>query len=228
MERLNPRIEVVENAIDERLFRPRPVPAPAAGREIVIGFMGTHTHDQDLMMVLQPLREVLNAYRGRVRLEIVGGVADAALLQAFEGLPVRRVEPAAYRYPEFIAWLREHARWDLAIAPLEETPFSRCKSDLKFLDYGALGIPGVFSRLPVYESTVRHLETGYLAENTPEAWSAGLRQLLDDDALRRRIASNAREFVLRHRTLATCAGRWTDAIMEIVRAGMPGSLARAS
>ena len=190
--------------------------------------MGTRTHDHDVMMILQPLREVLRAYGGRVRLELVGGIADAAALRAFDGLPVRGLEPSSVDYPEFIAWLRETARWDLAIAPLEDTLFTRCKSDLKFLDYGALGIPGVFSRMPVYASTVRHLETGYLAENTPEAWSAGLRQLLDDDDLRSRIASNARDHVARHRTLATCAGRWADAVEEIIRAGSPGSVARAS
>ena len=77
----------------------------------------------------------------------------------------------------------------------------------------------MFSSVPVYASTVRHLETGYLAENTPEAWSAGLRQLLDDDVLRRRMASNAREFVSRHRTLAICAGRLVDAIEGLVGVG---------
>jgi glycosyltransferase involved in cell wall biosynthesis len=228
MERLNPRIIVVDNAVDERLFGPPPEPRPSPGPEKVIGFMGTHTHEHDLMMVLQPLREVLRAYRGRVRVEIVGGVADVTALGAFQGLPVRRLEPASHRYPDFIAWLRANATWDLAIAPLEDTPFTRCKSDLKFLDYGALGIPGVFSRVPSYESTVRHLESGYLAENTPEAWSTGLRQLLDDDALRRRIAANARRFVSEHRTLATCAGRWVDAITGIVQARPSSAVARAS
>jgi glycosyltransferase involved in cell wall biosynthesis len=228
MERFNPRVLVVENAIDERLFRPGSVRRPPSGRELVIGYMGTLTHDHDVMMILQPLREVLQAYRGRVRLELVGGIADAAALRAFDGLPVRTLEPPSDYYPDFIAWFREHVRWDLAIAPLEDTPFTRCKSDLKFLDYGALGIPGVFSRMPVYDATVRHLETGYLAENTPEAWSAGLRQMLDDDALRRRIGSNAREYVARYRTLATCADRSADAVMEIIRASSPGVVARAS
>jgi processive 1,2-diacylglycerol beta-glucosyltransferase len=228
MERLNPRIAVVENAVDERLFRPGPEHRPTPGQDKVIGFMGTYTHDLDLMMVLQPLREVRRADPGRVRLELVGGVADAAVLRAFDGLLVRRLEPSSHQYPDFIEWLRANATWDLAIAPLEDTPFTRCKSDLKFLDYSALGIPGVFSRVPSYESTVRHLETGYLAENTPEAWSTGLRQLLDDDALRRRIAANARRFVSEHRTLAICAGRWVDAVMEIVQARPSSAIARAS
>ena len=72
MERFNPRVVVVENAIDERLFRPDSVREPNSGPERVIGYMGTHTHDHDVMMILEPLRDVLRAYRGRVRLELVG------------------------------------------------------------------------------------------------------------------------------------------------------------
>ena len=60
----------------------------------------------------------------------------------------------------------------------EDTPFTRCKSDLKVLDYSALGIPGIYSRVTPYAATVNHGETGWLADNTTD---------FGRDALERRV-----------------------------------------
>ena len=91
--------------------------------------------------------------------------------------------------------------WDVGIAPLENTIFNRCKSDIKFLDYSALGFPGIYSRVPSYEGTVQHLETGYLVENTPSAWTEALDVLLANTDLRTQLALNAQEYVFSTRTL---------------------------
>lgn len=219
--RMNPRIVVVPNALDERLFTGRgPFLSNARARDgkRTIGFMGTLTHDVDLMMVLQPLREILRRHRGTVEFEIAGVAADRATVDAFQGLPVRILDVGPYAdYPLFVRWMIDHIRWDLAIAPLEDNGFNRCKSDIKFLDYSALGIPGMYSRVSAYERTVRHLETGYLADNTPAAWAEGLERLLADDALRERIADAAERFVRETRMLEHCAHAWRDAILDLAQ-----------
>ena len=85
--------------------------------------------------------------------------------------------------------MRQHLRWDVAIAPLEDDAFTRGKSDLKYLDYAALGIPGVFSDVRPYRDTVRHRETGLLAANEPERVGGRAR----GDRERRRASRAARE-----------------------------------
>ena len=112
--------------------------------------------------------------------------------------------------------MRQHLRWDVAIAPLEDDAFTRGKSDLKYLDYGALGIPGVFSDVRPYRETVRHRETGLLAANEPEAWADALEEIVGDDALRARLAAAATAEVHGTRMLRTNAARWRDAIETIV------------
>jgi glycosyltransferase involved in cell wall biosynthesis len=213
--RLNPRIAVVPNALDERLFGDG-MPGLDGARNTarkVIGFMGTFSHDADLMMILQALRATLRRHPDTLELQLVGGVADAAVLQAFEGLPLRVMElDGQDEYPAFVRWLVSALRWDLAIAPLEDNPFTRCKSDIKFLDYSALGVAGIYSRVPAYEQTVRHLESGYLADNTPTAWAEALERMLMDDDLRQRLASNARDYVWSNRTLQQCAHQWQQAL----------------
>ena len=73
---LNPRVQVVENCLDERLFRKPDRPDARAGRSLVFGYMGTFSHLDDLLMVVAPLRRILDEYRNRVRFEIVGIAAQ--------------------------------------------------------------------------------------------------------------------------------------------------------
>lgn len=214
---LNPRIEVVPNALDERLFA-APTPRPLPPRDkVVIGFMGTFSHDADFMLILQALRTVLHRYGARVELQLVGGVQDNAVVQALAGLPVTLLNHnRPYEYPAFVQWMVNHLQWDIALAPLEDTPFTRCKSDIKFLDYSALGFPGIYSDMPVYANTVRHLETGYLAPNTVAGWQTALETLIENAALRQTLAQNAHQYVWANRMLAQCAPRWVAAVQALL------------
>ncbi|MEO8586965.1 MAG: glycosyltransferase [Acidobacteriota bacterium] len=212
---------VVPNVLDERLFGS--APGPREPRDTVtIGYMGTLTHDADLRMVLAPLRALLRSHAGRVRLEIVGGGAGQGIASLFEGLPFRMRPPGHEdAYPKFVPWMRQHLRWDAAIAPLEDDAFTRGKSDLKYLDYAALGIPGVFSDVGPYRETVRHGETGLLAANDPAAWAAALEEIVGNGALRANLAAAATAEVHGTRMLKTNAARWKNAI-ETIRPGFFG------
>jgi glycosyltransferase involved in cell wall biosynthesis len=208
---------VVPNALDERLFGPVPEPLVSRSSTVTIGYMGTLTHEADLRMVLAPLRALLRRHAGRVRLELVGGGAEERIASLFEGLPFRmRNLGSEHPYPRFVPWMRQQLRWDVAIAPLEDDAFTRGKSDLKYLDYAALGIPGVFSDVRPYRETVRHRETGLLAANEPRAWVEALEEIVSDGALRARLAEAATADVHGNRMLRTNAPRWSDAIESIV------------
>ena len=214
--RLNANIHVVPNALDERLCSVPAAPSRAVGGRKIIGYMGSHTHDADLMMILQPLRELLRKYGDLIEFQIVGGIGDSALLQALAGLPVQVLEATASSdYPLFMPWMAENLRWDLAIAPLEDTSFTACKSDIKALDYGVYGIPGIFSRVPAYENTIRHLDTGWLAENDVASWQTAFETLLSDDQLRQRLGQNMQDYVRSTRILQHCAPQWREAIEAI-------------
>ena len=215
--RLRRDVLVVPNALDERLFGPAPKPFASRSSTLTIGYMGTLTHEADLRMVLAPLRALLRRHAGRVRLELVGGATGRRLATLFESLPFRMREPGHEdAYPKFVPWMRRQLRWDVAIAPLEDDAFTRGKSDLKYLDYGALGIPGVFSDVGAYRGAVRDRETGLLAANEPEAWAETLEEIVSDDALRARLAEAAKAEVHGSRMLNANATRWTDAIETIV------------
>ncbi len=218
---MNSNIFVIPNAIDEQLLEKNLGKAtqknPGNGKRVV-GYMGTYTHDADMMMVLQALRQVLHKYRDTWELQLVGGISEESVLEALSGIPYQILEVGKFdKYPNFIRWMQQNLHWDLAIAPLEMNSFTNCKSDIKFLDYSFLGIPGIYSCVPAYQNTVRHLETGYLAENHPDTWVEALDFMMANASQRQSMAQKATEYVFSHRTLQHTAWQWRDAIQNIIK-----------
>ncbi|QCB46349.1 glycosyltransferase [Hydrogenophaga sp. PAMC20947] len=85
----------------------------------------------------------------------------------------------------------------LSITPLgaaedaKAAEFNACKNPFKYLNYGAAGVPGIYSKSPIYTDCVVHDETGWLVENTPKEWLGALETLAFDHSLRQRIRTQA-------------------------------------
>jgi glycosyltransferase involved in cell wall biosynthesis len=201
-------------ALLRRVLNRTPSDSVVSPRRIVVGYMGTRSHDVDLLMVQPALLEVWRRHRDQLEFQMVGVLAHQETREKLGELPVRFVvpPPGGWEYLRFMPWFTGQLRWDIAIAPLQDSPFSRCKSDIKFLDYSALGAAGIYSRVPAYASTVRHLKTGWLAKNEPSAWAEALERLLADATLRAQIAANASEYLYTDRVLAHCAPDWFMAL----------------
>ncbi|WP_321901363.1 glycosyltransferase [Paraburkholderia tropica] len=80
--------------------------------------------------------------------------------------------------------------------------FNSCKSCIKYIDYGSLGIPAIYSRSPVYEEAITHGETGYLVSNTADEWAQAMETMYQDAALRQKMKREAFDDVHRRYTLA--------------------------
>jgi processive 1,2-diacylglycerol beta-glucosyltransferase len=223
-ERLLPyhaNIQVVPNALDERLFSidSRTIDLhPQNPDKIKIGYMGTFTHDADLKLILPALKRIVQKYRDRVQFEILGVIGNRKTLWKLKGLPLQFVSPKIedIEYVRFLPWFTANIRWDIAIAPLLDTTFTRSKSDIKFLDYAAIGAAGVFSQGPVYSPTVEHLKTGWLAENRKKSWIEALETLIEDNTLRRELVHNASQYLYGERILAKRAKDWQKAIGQFI------------
>ena len=216
----NPNIHVLANQLDERLlvFR-HPVDAapPIADDRLVVGYMGTFTHDKDLKMVIPALKSIHQRFPDRFELQLIGVVDKKETKEELQALPVRYVypRPEEHEYPLFMLWFTGHVRWDIAISPLKNTAFNACKSDIKFLDYASIGAAGIFSQSPAYSSTIIHQQTGWLVENTPSAWEQALETLLLNPAQRLTIAQNASDYLYKERVLAQRANDWVEVIKSV-------------
>jgi glycosyltransferase involved in cell wall biosynthesis len=165
-------------------------------------------------MVLPALEEVYKRYSRRIEFQIVGVIRDEETRDHLKEIPVRFISPNPYEneYPLFMLWFTGRVNWDITISPLRDTLFNRSKSDLKFLDSSAIGAACVCSRVPPYESSVKHKETGWLAEDQTQDWIEALDSLIADHNLRLRMARNASRYLYNERTLARTANKWVEVL----------------
>ncbi len=216
MRQLNKSICILPNALDERLFTGCGAQTATGRGRLVVGYMGTFTHDDDLFMILEALR----SHADKIELQLVGGISDAAILQGLRPLSVTSLDTQGHHeYPDFMRWFGSTIRWDLGLAPLVDTPFTRCKSDIKFLDYGSCGIPGLFSNVEAYRHTVQHGVTGWLVKNSVEAWRAALGVVVNDTGLRSNMGTAAGKWVRANRVLSACATQWAEAVETVANSG---------
>jgi hypothetical protein len=147
-----------------------------------------------LQTVEEALIAVLERHGGQVRFLSVGVPLTPRLKRhaCVEELDLlkRRMRP----YAEF-AQLAAALPIDVGIAPLVDVPFNHCKSDMKFQEYAALGIAGVYADLPPYRGCVRHGKNGLLAADTHQ-WLDGLERLIGSAMLRRTMARAAADDIL--------------------------------
>jgi glycosyltransferase involved in cell wall biosynthesis len=92
------------------------------------------------------------------------------------------------------------AEREVSFMPLQDTPFNRCKSDLKFLEASALRVVSLASPV-VYSKTIADLQTGLLFRD-PSELQQRLARLIAVPEFGQSLAEAARAYVSRHRMLA--------------------------
>jgi len=155
---------------------------------VVIGFAGTRTHVQDLKIVEEVLIEISNKYKGLVEFKFYGCITDKLL----------KLEHV--QFLKFDANYASYARnlltsgIDIAIAPLQDTVFNCCKSNIKWLEYSSIKAAGVYSDLPPYNSDIINGKTGMLV-GTRREWYDALCYLIENEGERNEMARLAAEYV---------------------------------
>ena len=97
-------------------------------------------------------------------------------------------------YPRYLDALDQS---DIALLPLAETRFNRCKSDLKFVECAARGT-AVLASAVSYGDSIKDGVTGLLYR-TPEEFGSKLKRLLKEPGLGHALARAAYDWVIRHR-----------------------------
>ncbi|BET59406.1 glycosyltransferase [Geobacter sp. 60473] len=189
------QIHVLPNLLDDRLWS-SPLPAKTAGAPVVIGYAGTPDHKADLRLLEDVLERIAAKYGNRVAFRFMG--CDTERIKRLPGFSSITFEPGYENYARTI----RKAGIDIGLVPLEDNRFNRCKSNIKWLEYSACGIAGVYADLPPYRSCVKDGETGILVGGYDvDAWVAAIERLIDNPDRRHAMVLAARTEVLANYTL---------------------------
>lgn len=196
---------VVPNALDPRIWRNYREPArkpPAAGKPLRLIYMGTPTHDEDFSIVLAALDRLWARRPGSFRLTLVRAVRRPPARPW-----LKRLTPPeeARSYPRFARWLREQGPFDIGLAPLVDNRFNAAKSDIKVLDYCALGLVSVVSDVQAYRDTAPGADFIIRCSNEPAAWMAALERLIDNLDTLPSLADDARHHLWTERPVTAAA-----------------------
>jgi len=154
-------------------------------------FFGAANRQGFSVPVAQALRPLLERYP-ETAFEVVH---DRAF---FDALPTKA--KAFHPTLSYSDYLDVMGRCDIALVPLEGLEAERFKSDIKYVEAGSRGLAVIASPV-VYAATVRDGVTGLIASELSD-WAPALERLLDDPALRRRLARAAWEDVRGSRMFA--------------------------
>jgi hypothetical protein len=124
-------------------------------------------------------------------------------------------------YPDYNEYLQllESLHPDIGLVPLESGRFHSFKSNIKYLDLAAYGIPAIFSDVPPYRGALENGETGLLAPNTREGWFQAIERLLKNPAERDAMGRAALADVTTNFDRSTSLARWHEVLAKLASSG---------
>jgi hypothetical protein len=206
-----PHVQVIEN------FLPREFAAQKRRRHkgLVVGWIAEleHAVDASRLGIGDVLLRLLNDY-GELRVAVVG----------------RDLRLARDRYfhldrTDFARLLHTAAAFEIGIAPLADSQFNACRSNVKVKEYAALGIPWLASPVEPYGG-LRPEQGGQLVGDGD--WEHSIREMIDHPIRRARMARRARAWAS-SQTIDVAVPQWErafQAAVERTRAGERNSRKR--
>ena len=177
-------ITILPNSIDFNIFRPLPHKV-RTGSKLRIGWAASDSHLLESKITLNII-EKLHAKRSDFEFVILGNIHEFRTSERAKKLPLEWHEFVDLGiYPTKLASLE----LDIAICPLEDVSFNRCKSQLKWSEYSSLSIPSVCQDLAPYHC-IKDGEDGILA-STSEDFVLALEYLMDNSEFRKRMGEAA-------------------------------------
>ncbi len=193
----NAKIGIVPNYISKDYEASVP-----QNKRLRIGYFGGASHYKDLHEtgVLEAIEKLMHEYRN-IEFETAGIYSEKYLPKArYTYNPGKRGH----------AWHTEvfpKLQYDICLAPLKENQFNVCKTAIKWQEAAMMHAPTVASNIPPYRGTIRHNKDGLLVANDQGEWYAAIKQLIDDEALRKELANNAETRVRKDMLIEN---NWTD------------------
>lgn len=218
---INQCVVLLPNQLSDRLWRAVPKPR-VIDNTVRVLYMGSETHGDDLELILPALDEVARTVP-QFRLTLIGITKRKDLTNQRPWIEVLEVPKKDYvRFTEWLLSIKN--RFDFAIAPLRDTSFNAHKSDLKLLDYGALGLPVIASDISVYRAT--HAPGIRLINNSHASWTQALLEQIALGVEGIALGEQLQKWVFEHRMLSKNLSTFDDFIKSMIYSFSPNCESR--
>ncbi len=178
-ERYRRKAHVIPNVLLPTLYQ---MPHSRTSERLRVGWAGSNTHSHDLERIETAIRQT----KDMVDWVFLGYVPDSLkpYVEFHNPVPVR----------EYVSSLH-NLRLDIAVAPLDENKFNDCKSNLKLLEFGAIGLPVITSNVYPYRDN-----PGVKIKNSKREWKEWIEAILmyaEDESRRTKDAATTFEYAQR-------------------------------
>jgi glycosyltransferase involved in cell wall biosynthesis len=190
-------IEVFPNCVPLS-WQSLPMPPMSTESRALTYFPGTRGHNADFAMIAGAVQRFL-ASHAEWHLLVAGPLEFEIDVAPHR---VRRLERVDFeRYRDIVQ------RGAINLAPLEDSPFNRCKSALKIMEAGFFGIPTVASPIP---DAMRFAGEGVEFAGSEREWLAALEKLSALHPYCMSWREELRQRIIRNASIEKEARRWLD------------------
>lgn len=210
------QIKVVPNFIDLDWWG-EPLRIKRRGK-LRLGWAGSTSHKSDLIFLREPLKKILDEYENVIFVYCgAGGVSSASVStelmfgeDVFKNIPLERKEYHLGVNHELWGAKSKTLYFDIALAPLIDDKFNRCKSNIKWQEYALNEWPGIYSDLAPYAEI-----KGGLKAKTQDDFYNQIKYLIENPDKRVEIMKEAKETVLKNWTMGKNYYKWIEVFENV-------------
>ena len=204
----NQAVSVIPTAVDTTRFVPQANRPPAAGRRLVVGWIGSPTTFPYLEALADVLRDVSATHPFTLKVSGAGRPVH---------LPGVQVEEVQWSLADEVSLFNT---CDIGVYPLTDDEWSKGKCGFKAIQCMACGVPVVAAAVGVNREIIVDGENSFLAA-THADWVEKLSRLLSDEALRARMAAAGRRTIEERYSLRVTAPRLAAVLAAAVNSTAP-------
>ncbi len=204
----NKNVTMVVPGIDLAIL-PSQKPERTDGKIRITYATGKGAKDELIPIFSEALLSILEKYQDRIEVTFWREIPPD-----FAGNPAVRLEKYINNYEDYIRILATSG-FDIGLAPMLNSKFYRSKTNVKYRDYGACQIPGIYSNVEMYSDCIKNGQTGILVSNTFEDWYSALERLINEPVLRRSIREAAFQDVQKNYSMAHLEESWLDLLDDV-------------
>ncbi len=191
---LHKNIKVINNLLPKELWLNQSI-VKNQNKKLRIGWAGAAQHEKDLAW----LKPIISATKNQVQWVFYGYLPDNLGSHFIEF----HKNTSFANYHSTLGALQ----LDIAIAPLVSNTFNRAKSNLKLLEYGALGLPTICSAIDSYKNS-----PAIQLKNEPKIWIKTILELISNEEKRLELSRDMKFWVYQNYFLEDNLNLWFDAL----------------